>query len=325
MSAIAVTATLRRAWVDICRGYSVGRTAERTFYVRHLGHTEHVDFDLTQARYEEEAVAAGAQTEADRLAYLYAKGQWSPAKEREIETQRNYILSLEAGRSTIGVPSILRAHEEQTVQERKKLGDMRLERAKAIGMTVELYAQRRVEDYYIVHNLFTDSALRDPFISQDTFEDLEDEQVDILHRAYQQAIEPCSDANLRRLAVQDFFVSYYTLCSDNPYYLFGRPICELTYYQVKLANVARYMKGVIDNTDLNKLAPDRRSDPDALEQAYIMQKNQSAMQAEGRSPVGMTSRDLQETGMKRHMTTLPPEGLSGVELARWLVKNNRPG
>jgi hypothetical protein len=322
---IATTAVLRRAFVDVCRGYSIGQTGGRTFYVRHLGHAEHVDFELTQARFEEEAVAAGAQTEAARLAYLCAKGEWSAVKEKEIETQRGYIVSLEAGRATIAVPSVLRAHEEQTAQERKKLMEMRLTRTRALGMTVELYAQRRVEDYYIVHNLFADSELHEPFVSMDAFEDLEDEPVDILHHAYQAAMEPCSDANLRRLAVQDFFVSYYSLCGDNVQAFYGRPVCALTYHQVKLANMARYMKGVLDNTDSSKVAPDKRADPDALEQAFIMQKNLSAAQAEGRAPVGMTSADLRETGMKRQFSTVPPEGLSGVELAKWLVRNHRPG
>jgi hypothetical protein len=314
--------TLRRAFVDVCRGYSLGH-ADRPFYVRHLGHAEHVDFDLIQHRFEAEAAAMGAQTEAQRLAYLFAKGQWDQAREKAIDTQRDYIARLEAGRQTIGIPSVLRSHDQQTAEERKKLTQMLMERATAIGMTVELYARRRAEDYSIVHNLFADSTFREPLVSMEAFEDLEDAQVDKLHDAYRAAIEPCADANLRRLAVQDFFVSYYTLCADNAHAFYGRPICELTYYQVKLANIARYMKGVIDHTDLNKLAPNKRVDPDALEQAYIMQKNQASM--EGRSPVGLTSTDIKEMGMKQKMTALPPSDLSGVELARWLVKNNRSG
>ncbi len=315
---------LRRAFVDVCRGYSVGHQAKdgRAVYIRHLGHREHADYDAIQARFEAIAVARGAQTEAQRLEVLYAKGMWSAGRETEIERQRDYIARMEEGRRTIAVPSVLRSHEAQIKQEREKLATMLMDRAKAVGMTVEIYAARRLEDHYLVHNMFTDSALQTPLIDSDTFDTLSDDEVDAIHDTYKAATEPCLEVNLRRLAMQDFFTSYYTLCGDNASTFWGKPVCELTYYQVRLSGVARYMKLLCDNTDLSRLSPAERNDPDAIERLHITQKNTATATVEGRVPTGLTASDIKETGIK--YSPVPPAGMSGVELVKWLRKNQRP-
>lgn len=323
--AVSLKTLLRRAFVDVCRGYSVGQLKTgQTVYIRHLGHREHADYEEVQMGFEAEAKAQGAQTEKDRLEHLYSKGLWSKDKEKAIETQRDFIARLEDGRKTIAVPSVLRSHEEQIKREKENLIKQITERATVLRETVETYAERRLEDYYLVHNLFSDKELTILVFDPEEFDNLPDGDIESIHETYKQALEPCSDANLRKLAAQDFFVSYYTLATDNPQSFFGKPIYELTYYQVRLLNQARYMKAILDNTDTSRLAPEKRNDPDAIESLHITQKNMDALKAEGKAPTGLTSQDLSETGMKNQFSAVPPEGLSGLELIQWLRKNNRP-
>ncbi len=319
MGSTSNTALLRRAFVDICRGYSMGRTKEgQTLYIRHLSHKEHLDYDLLQQHYEEVARKVGAQTEEERLAVLTAKGEWGPDKETAIERQRDFITRLEEGKKTIPIPSIMRSQEAQIVQERINLAKLIGDRARAIGMTSELYGAQKLEDYYLIHNLFVDSAFAQTFFSVDAFDDLDQEEVQAIHRVYQDAVEPCSDANLRRLAVQDFFVSYYSLCSDNLHAFYGKPICDLTYYQVRLGNMARYMKSLMDNTNMAQLTPEQRADPDAIEFKHTTQRNLDSIKAEGKAPIGMTAADLKETGMKQQFSAVPPTDMGGADLVNWL-------
>lgn len=316
------TTQLRRAFVDICRGYSIGRTTnKRTIYVRHLGHVQHATFEDIQRDFEEEAKARGAQTEAESLAQLAAKGMWTAAQEAEIDKKRDFIGRLEEGRKTIAVPSVLRSHEDQIARERDGLAKTLTERARLLGTTVETHANRRLEDYYLVHNLFADRELTTPFLEEDVFDNLAESEVAVVHDAYKEAVEACSDANLRRLACQDFFMSYWMLTGDDAHAFFGRAVCELSYYQVRLSGLARYFKSLIENTDMNRLTLVKRNDPDAIEQLHITQKNSAAMQAKGETPVGMTSEDIKATGQQ--FSALPPPGLSGHELVKWIQKNQR--
>jgi hypothetical protein len=73
-----------------------------------------------------------------------------------------------------------------------------------------------------------------------------------------------SDSNLKRLSIQDFFVSYYSLCEDNIYYFFGKPIVNFTFFQLKLANFARYFRSVLAKIDFNTLPKHLLEDPDEL-------------------------------------------------------------
>jgi hypothetical protein len=186
-------------------------------------------------------------------------------------------------------------------------------------VTTEIYAARRLEDYYLVHNLFRDKGLTIPFYSSEAFDVLEDEEVDAIHEVYREAIEPCSDINLRKLAAQDLFVSYFSIAPDNPQAFFGRPVCQLTYYQVRLLNSGRYVKALLDNTDLSKIPPDQRNDPEALERCHSTQKATSAILAKGEVPVGLSAAEAKAVGVQ--FTALPPPGLSGVELVKWMQKN----
>ncbi len=309
----------RRAFVDVCRGYSVGHTKDGTaVYIRHLSHFEHQEYDLLQARFEAEAAAQGAYTETQRLDQLYAKSEWTPAREAEIAAKRDFISRLEDGRRTIALPSVLKGHEDHIAREKAALVVVLNERARLIGVTTETYAARRLEDYYLVHNLFSDKELTTLFYPPDTFDTLSDDEVDAIHEVYRAAVEPCADANLRRLAAQDLFVSYYSLAPDDARAFFDRAVCELTYYQVRLLNSGRYIKALMDNTDLTKLTPEQRNDPDALERMHTTQKNTAAITAKGEVPVGMTPEDRKTSGI--HLQQPPPPGLSGVELIQWMRK-----
>ena len=319
---LPATTVLRRAFVDVCNGYSVARTkVGQTVYIRHLSHRNHVQFEDQQAAFEAEARAQGAQSESERLLECYGKGVWSLQREADIETQRDKIGRMEDARKGIAVPSVLRSHEEHIARERVTLGKTLNERARVIGETVETYASRLLEDYYLVHNLFADRELSRLVYPEDVFNALDDAEVDAIHELYRVAIEPCSDANLRRLAVQDFFQSCWMLGGDDAHAFYGRPICELTYYQVRLSNNARYYKALLENTDLTKLPAAQRADPDVIERLHITQKNMSTATANGALPVGMSSSDLKETGQV--LSPLPPAGVSGLELVKWLQRNNK--
>ncbi len=310
---------LRRAFADICRGYSVVREGERDLYVRHLSHFEHVEYDLLEARFRDEAIAQGGPTEQQRLDVLTAKGEWSPTRDAEIVQQRTFIAQLEAGRKTIAVPSVLRSHDDHIARERDKLTKLLTTRLQLIGMTAELHAQRLLDDHYLVHNLFTDRALTT--LAYDILDS--EEQVDAIHALYRGVSDLCSDTNLRRLAVSDDFMSYWAVAADNPTTFFRGAPSEWTYYQVRLANHARYWKALMEGVDMERLTPEQRSDPDAIEQAHLTQRNTAAITAKGEVPVGLSASDLKETGLDKQMSAVPPPGVSGAELIKWLRNNQR--
>lgn len=314
---------LRRAFVDVCRGYSVGSYQGHPLYVRHLGHVDHLDFDDVQLGFHNEALSKGALTEVDRLESLIAKGAWSQAKEDEIARQKDTIIRFEDGKKHLVLPSIVRAQEESIKVERGKLNMMLNDRANKLGMTAEVYAGQRLNDHYIIHNLFKDRELTQPFFTESSFEDFNDSEVEDIMKAYDEAVSPCGDLNLRRLSVAEFFIGYYSACNDNLSTFFGCPVVRMTYHMVRLGSYARYYKSLMENSDMSRLPREKRIDPDAIEQAFQTQKAGSALQAEGKVPVGMTASDMKELGLQGQMSKLPKGNASFEQLIKHAKANSR--
>ena len=315
-------APLRRAFVDICKGYSVTSYQDKPLYIRHLGHFHHLSYDDLQARFEKDAVAKGAKTEAQRLIDLRARGQWSDQKEKDIEVQKDAIIRFEEGKKTVSQPSVLRSYDQQIADERAKLTKLVTEKHELLGMTAEAYAQRMLNDYYIVTNLFSDRDLTQLVFTTDSFDTFPDSVVEEILDIYNKAIDNCSDYNLRRLAVQDFFTSYYGLAGDDIKAFFGRSICDMTYYQIRLANIARYFKSIMEQSDLGRMDPAVRYDPEAIERMYTAQKNASAMASEGKVPANLSQQDIKELNLQGQFTKIEGE-LSGIELVKHLRKQQQ--
>lgn len=291
-------------------------------YIRHLAHSDHTEYDLKQEQYEEYALAKGGQREATRLAALKASGQWTDANESAIARQRDAITRFEDTIRNTPQPSVVESLSKQADGERAKLAKMLADRAEILGMTVEAYAQRQLNDHYIATNLFADSRLTIPFLPSSSFDDMADGAVEALLGAYHAAIDGCSEANMRALAVQDYFSSYWALCGDDASSFWGRPVCELTYYQVRLASVARYFKSILDHVDLSRVAPETRGNPDAIERLFTAQRMIEQQKAEGKLPGGMSASDIEATGLKGQYTEVKQEE-SAMDMAKRLMRNHR--
>ncbi len=315
--------SLRRAFVDICNGYSVTKWRDKLIYIKHLGHSDHLHYDDLTEQFERAAHAKGLPSEQDRLVYLKSNGYWSDEKDYNIGVQEDLISRFEEGRKSISIPSILKKHDQSIQDEKDKLSNMITERSIVIGMTSEIYARRLLEDYYILHNLFTDNKLTVSLFNESDFEDLSDNDVINLVDTYSEAIKSCTEPNIRRLSVQGFFQQYYYLCGDDLNSFYGKPICNLTFYQVQLGNCARYFKNIFENNDLSSLSGDRRSDPDAIEKYVIAKKNTDQTISEGRAPVGMNAQDIKDLGLEGKIVKAPNRQMNSTEMMAWIQSQNK--
>lgn len=315
--------TLRRAFRDVCRGYSTASHQGTALYLRHLSHQQQLDYEDIQERYHREALSQGALTETVRLEQLVKQGLWAHSREDEIAQQKDLISRLESGLKQMSQISMVRTTTAQIEAEKTKLYQMLGKRGAALGITAEAYARQRLNDHYILTNLYRDPLFTVPAVGGEAFDDMSDSEVQGLVDVYNATSEPCSDANLRLLSVQDFFISYFNLCGDTLSDFFGRPVAEMTYYMIRLGSAAKYFKGLLENMDTRGLRPDERGDPEAIERTYLSQKNLAHDQAAGRvSNVGMTKEDIRASGMEGRMAKLPDRNLNNINDFMGFIKKN---
>lgn len=255
---------LRRAFFDICNGYSSGKYRGDFIYIKHLSHKEHLDLDELEDHFFKDAKANNISTEEEKLKYVDQIGLWTDKMERDLAQQKSYVLRMVENKKSIPLPSMLKVHMDQIKVEEVKLAKMQKQKREAIGLTCENYASRKVNEYYIVKYIYKDSNMLIPYFSEEDYQDMDDDQLDELVQCYENITEPCSEQNVKKLAIQDFYQAYYYLCQDNFYEFFDRPISKLTYFQLKLANHSKYFKNLFESNDTKNLPENVKNDPDLL-------------------------------------------------------------
>lgn len=322
-----MSSVLRKAFVDICNGYSSALYDGREIFVKHLNHRDHLNVEEKQAEYEADAKKSGLPTEAQKLESLKKNGMWSESKELNIERQKSAVARFEDAKKKAILPSVVKQYDGQIAIETRKLNKLLDERESIIGLTVEKHAQKLTNDYYIIENLYLDKELSKKFLSADNFDYLLDSDVSKIVEAYNLAILPCSEANIKKLSIQDFFQSYFFLCSDNLHSFYGKPIVDLTFYQIKLGNYAKYFKGIFENHDMSKLPKDVKEDPDKIEQYILTSKesNKAIEQSKGdnTSLVGATQEDLKALGLDKQVVKFPNKAMNKDELINFLSKGGK--
>ncbi len=319
---------LRRAFIDIIAGYSPMKLGNEGLYVKHLSHRDHLDLDDLQDFYEKEAISKGAYSEASRLEYLKKEGLWSDKKDHEIAVQKDYLTGLVNGRKNIALPSILARVNEDIKTAESKIGKMEAEKSELIGLTSEGYSRKKINDHYIIRSIYRDPALKEPYFSTFSFDDIEDDELNQVVLAYNLSVDICSDIHIKKLSIQDFYQSYYYLCQDDFMSFFGRPICDFTFFQVKLANYSRYFKSLLQDINIESLPEKIRGEPDEIVSYLQVKKNgrelieSASVNSNGgmTSIVGATKEDLKmiSDGESEQGGIKLPQGSVGMD---WFIKN----
>ncbi len=315
---------LRRAFIDIINGWTSIKLWGQTVYLRHLTHRDHLDLEELQNRFYEEAVAEGLSDAKTRDAHLRSIGHWDDKKERAILDQAAYVNGMTMNKKNVHLPSLLEKIEEQLKNEKEKLAILENEKAELVGLTAEIFASRRCNDYYVIRSLYRDPACKQSLFDEATYDDLSDDEVSLIVRAYNQAVDVCSDRAIKKLCIQDFYQSYYYLCEDDFYQFFGRPIADFTFYQIKLANYSRYFKQILEGVDLNTLPEKVRDEPDDLISYLDVQKKGKEMLGKSDSGmvslVGATKEDIKAITGEEKVNALPNKRMNMKELMQHMKK-----
>lgn len=298
--------TLRRAFRDIAAGHTHSAILGRPAFIRHLSYSDQVDFDATRDQFFNTAKSDGLDTDETRLAYLKKTGEWSDAKERELETARVYVLELEEGkRKHANMPSMVKSLLKQIEDAKKEYETKVMERRRLLGLTCEVYADRELSDHSIVTSLYKDPTLTAPLFDATEFDYFSDQTVNQIVADYNTAVEGCSEKNVKRLAMQPFFQRYFQLAGDDLAAFFGRPICALTFFQCDLLRWGSHFKHIYGTHDVSVFPKNVLEDPDLLTDyatAAAKGKETMAQQGafeEGAIVMGMKKEDAKAIGIQQ--------------------------
>ena len=292
----------KKAFRDIKNGFSEIKVLENLFYLKHLSLEDQVDIDQIYDHYFDEAKSRGVPTNDETLKRLIEEKQWTNRQESLIKQEEDLIENFQKQKKTLFLKSEILRINDDIESAQKRLYDLKNTKAAFFNRTAESYAEERVNDFYILKCLYKDKKLSVVAFEEDQFDDIDSETLTCIIKQYSEVYKNINDNTIQHLVLQDFF-NLYMPFAENPNEFFGKPVCELTYNQVKLLIYARFFRNIFQQND--KMPQEIKNDPDKIidyvnanENAKKAIENKNNKENQATSIVGATSEDLEYIGIK---------------------------
>jgi hypothetical protein len=93
--------------------------------------------------------------------------------------------------------------------------------------------------------LFKDSELKEPYLTQEEFDDLSFQELGELVKIYNESIQAFTEENIKKIAVNSFFLNAFLMCDNDPVKFYGKNVLDLTVYQMTLFSRGKYYKSIL--------------------------------------------------------------------------------
>lgn len=246
---------------EIIKGYSKKKFKGSSIFIKHLGVNEKAFFDFRYQEYCEYALSLGILSEEDSLKKAAEEGFWSQKEEDEISYLRKYIDRLILTKKNFIRKLEIDAISSQIDEERRKLAKKISDRKEIIGKTAEEYASNRSNDYVIYESLFKDENFKERVFSESEFEEMTYEDLVEYILFFNEYMHEFKEYNLQKIALLDFFHPYY-LVLDQPMQFWGKPMVQLTDFQVRVTIYGKIFKNIFETTE--NIPDEIKQDPDKL-------------------------------------------------------------
>ena len=143
------------------------------------------------------------------------------------------------------------------------------------GQTCEQFAEEKSFLDRTLRCLFSDEALTQPIfeLGYESIGDTDEGDLAQLFFLIQGLLANFSENKLQRVAISEFFQGYFSLCDDNIYNFYGKPIVALTFYQTRLASWGRTFKFLLSEYE-SQINDEILEEPSKLIDHHWAQENQ---------------------------------------------------
>ena len=288
--------------MDILRGYSKAHIKKfGHFYFSHLNLFTSEEIDEKKLEYENHAKTRGVPTEEEKLEQLKEDDLWSDARSDEIKDSESVIKSLMVTKTKFVLKADIDNIQKQIEDEEKKLIEALNKKEELLGYTVETYAVKKINEFFIYSTSFIDKELKTKLFTKEDFEELHEQDVQSLVTEYNNVTSCFGDKNMKRIALSGFFLNSFYMCKDNPFTFYGKPVIDLSFNQNELFSLGRYFKNILSELKHDP-APEVMDDPDKLIEMFNVSKNSEKIkekmsESDATSVVGATKEDLERMGI----------------------------
>jgi len=201
------------------------------------------------------------------------------------------------------------AIKKDIVDNEIKLSNILAEKESVIGFTAEEYANRRINEYYMHISILDEEGKQ--LFGENEFDELEQDQVNDIMQVYEKNNRKFKAEILKKISLADFFTNIFYLCEDNVFNFYGKPVIDLTFYQIEIYSYGRYFKSIIQNSE-EKIPDHIVEDPDKLIEwaqssknvKEVLEKSSGDAESGASSIMGATKQDLAKAGIDENQDVI---------------------
>jgi hypothetical protein len=303
--------SLKVVFSEVLRGYTLADSEDYgKIRVKHFNNFDSAELDLKSKQFFDKAVSNGLPTREERIQYLLKENIWTKEKNKEVLQLNSMLAGLKNSKSKVFLQSHIDSINKQIEENQLKLSRIELEKEELIGFCAENYSSRRINEHYMKKALFKEDG--GELLKNDMFEDLEEEKMMDLIKIYNDSTDKFETENLKKISLAGFFTNLFYLSENNAYSFYGKPLVELTFYQIELFGYGRYFKNLIENSE-NSVPENIKEDPAKIVEWFESNKNaketlekskNAGVDGSATSLVGATKQDLERLGLDNPAETV---------------------
>ena len=280
----------------------VSKSSEvKGLYIKHLSLLDTCDLDVKFKEYLNRAVSEGSVAREDKEKEIIEKGEWTEAKDLQINNLQKSIENSDKTLKLIFGKSDREMIEKSIQKNTEELNKLQQEKSELIGYTAEEFAVRKVNEDYIFYSFFKDAALKTPFFTTYDFDYLPDLEMTGYIALYNKFAEEHSNVSIKKISIRPFFLNSLVLANEDAYKFFGKPISKLTLWQAELFSYGKYFKNLLSEM---KTPPTEEmlEDPDKIVELYENSKRAqdllSKTKGDSVSFVGASVKEMNKMGVE---------------------------
>ncbi len=290
---------IKESLSSILLGYSVVMLDSQKVFIKHHGYCDLIETDFQYDLALKNCLKRNIYTEQQKIDLIIKQKLWSTEKDVRINFLEENINKLITQKSKVIIPSQKTIISNEIGEKQKELSTLKEERHSLIGVTAEMIANKRSEDFYIFKSFYQDPEFRKPLNADDKFDLIDDDYMEDMRTCYFDSLNFILNNNIRYIAISDTFLSLLYL-AENPYEILGKPLASYTFYQKDLVSYGIHYKRILMS---DPTPPDSiRSDPDKLEEwaershssRKLTETRSNDPDSSGKMIIGATSADVKE-------------------------------
>lgn len=301
---------LKLVFSEIVEGYSLTRSELfGDLKIKHINNYDSAKTDIKNNYYFEKAVSQGLPKREEKLEYLIKEKLWDPEKDKEADRLKEMLKGMNRTKSKLFLQAQIDAIKKDIVDNEIKLSNILAEKESVIGFTAEEYANRRINEYYMHISILDEEGKQ--LFGENEFDELEQDQVNDIMQVYEKNNRKFKAEILKKISLADFFTNIFYLCEDNVFNFYGKPVIDLTFYQIEIYSYGRYFKSIIQNSE-EKIPDHIVEDPDKLIEwaessknvKEVLEKSSGDAESGASSIMGATKQDLAKAGIDENQDVI---------------------